>query len=251
MNGLKRFFQENNKAALAFSGGVDSAYLLYAAKACGCDVRAYFADTAFQPRFEAETAKRVAEEIGVPLTVLTPDVLALKDVIKNDENRCYYCKRAVFGLITAAAAKDGYSLLLDGTNASDDEGDRPGMRATAELSVRSPLKACGLTKADVRRLSRAAGLSTWDKPAYACLATRIPTGTAIGEDTLKKVEAAETFLRGLGFSDLRVRTAGTAAKLQLPVSQQEEAVRRGTEICDGLRKHFTEVLLDLQPRLSE
>lgn len=245
---IEDFFRENKKAALAFSGGVDSTYLLYAAKANGCDVHAYFVDSAFQPRFELESAKELAEKIGAPLTVLETNVLGNEAVAKNGVNRCYFCKHVVFGLIWEAAKADGYSVMLDGTNASDDSGDRPGMRAIGELSVKSPLQECGLTKAEIRKRSRAADLPTWDKPAYACLATRIPTGVTITAEALQKVEAAEEYLMGIGFTDLRVRILGTAAKLQLPEDQIGKAFTMRKEIQLGLAPYFSDVLLDLTAR---
>ena len=146
------------------------------------------------------------------------------------------------------AARDGYPVLMDGTNASDDAGDRPGMRAIRELSVRSPLRECGITKAEVRRRSKEAGLFTWDKPAYACLATRIPTGDEITAGFLQKVEQAEDRLFSLGFTDFRVRVFHTAARLQLPEDQMAEALARRREIQTELKPYFSEVFLDLQGR---
>ena len=156
---LQEFFAENPRAAIAFSGGVDSSYLLYAAVQCGADVHAYFAKTAFQPQFELDDARRLAESVGAKLTVLELDALSSEDVARNPANRCYYCKQNIFGNLKRAAAEDGFTLILDGTNASDDAGDRPGMRALREMDVRSPLRECGLTKAEIRRLSHEAGCS--------------------------------------------------------------------------------------------
>ena len=245
---LQDFFQANPKAALAFSGGVDSAYLLYEAVRCGAQVRAYYVKSAFQPQFELEDARRLAAELGADLRVLEVDVLADPRIGANPANRCYYCKTAIFTAIHAAAKEDGFSLLLDGTNASDDAGDRPGMRALQELSVRSPLRECGLTKEEIRQLSREAGLFTWDKPAYACLATRIPTGEAITAEKLRWTEAAEDHLFALGFSDFRVRMVGTAAKLQLPAAQLPRLMERRQEIVAQLKQYYSDVLLDLEVR---
>ena len=167
---------------------MDSAYLLYAGVQAGADIRPYYIKTAFQPRFERDDALRLAGELGVEVTVLELDALADPRVAANPAERCYYCKQNLFRALKARAAADGYTVLLDGTNASDEAGDRPGMRALRELEVRSPLRECGLTKADIRRLSREAGLFTWDKPAYACLATRIPTGEAITGEILARVD---------------------------------------------------------------
>lgn len=171
---LLRFFHTNPQAALGFSGGVDSAYLLYAAMTAGARVKAYYVKSPFQPQFELEDARRLAEALGADWEVLETDPLSDPQVAGNPPNRCYVCKKIIFGRIAEAAQRDGFSLLLDGTNASDDDGDRPGVWALRELAVRSPLRECGLTKGEIRRLSQRAGLFTWDKPAYACLATRGP-----------------------------------------------------------------------------
>ena len=245
---LQEFFKDHPKAALGFSGGVDSAYLLYAAREAGADVRPYFLKTAFQPQFELEDALRLAEGLGAAVTVVEYDILQQEAVARNPENRCYYCKTALFGLLRQRSLADGYDLLLDGTNASDDAGDRPGMQALREQGVLSPLRLCGLTKDEIRRRSRAAGLFTWDKPAYACLATRIPAGTAIDRDTLARVEAAEGALMDLGYRDLRVRVFHGAARIQLPQNQfpkdpaSAEALRQAVAPC------FEPVLLDLKGR---
>lgn len=245
---LQEYFEEHRKVALAFSGGTDSAYLLYAAVTAGADVRPYFVRSAFQPAFELSDARRVTDALSVPLTVLSADVFRCPDVVKNAERRCYYCKRTLFAALLDAARADGYPLLLDGTNASDDASDRPGMKALEELGVASPLRECGLTKADVRRLSREAGLFTWDKPAYACLATRIPTGTPITREALERTERAETLLSRLGFTDFRVRTYADAARIQLPAPQWGRLVEKREEVLRGLSGDYSGVFLDLQAR---
>ena len=240
---LKEFFRQCPRVALGFSGGVDSAYLLYAALEHGAQVKPYFVKTAFQPRFELEDARRLCAQLGVELTVLELDVLAVPCVAENPPDRCYHCKRALFGRLRQQALADGYSVLIDGTNASDDAGDRPGMRALGELSVRSPLRECGITKAQVRALSKEAGLFTWDKPAYACLATRLPTGETITPEVLQKVEAAEDALFSLGYKDLRVRVFHGGARLQLPGEQLERAAKERKVILQALSPWFDTVLL--------
>ena len=245
---LRDFFQECPKVALGFSGGVDSAYLLYAALDHGAQVRPYFIKTAFQPQFELEDARRLCAQLGVELTVLELDVLQIPGVAENPPDRCYHCKRALFGRLRQQALADGYPVLIDGTNASDDAGDRPGMRALGELSVRSPLRECGITKAQVRALSKEAGLFTWDKPAYACLATRLPTGDTITPEVLQKVEAAEDALFSLGYKDLRVRVFHGGARLQLPGEQLERAAKERKVILQALSPWFDTVLLDLKER---
>ena len=245
---LNEFFREHPRAALAFSGGVDSAYLLYAALQAGAQVRAYYVKSPFQPGFELEDARRLARELGADMVELPLDVLTDENVVKNPANRCYYCKKRIFSAILNAARADGFDLLMDGTNASDDLSDRPGFRALEELRVRSPLREAGLTKAEIRELSRQAGLFTHDKPAYACLATRIPTGTAITRELLEKTEAGEAFLRELGFRDFRIRLLGDAARLQLREEALPLLLSRRREILEELKKHYGAVLLDLEVR---
>ena len=245
---LEQFFQENPRCALGFSGGVDSAYLLYAGVKAGADIKPYFIKTAFQPAFELADAQKLAERLGVEVTVLELDALADPRVAANPADRCYFCKQNLFRTLKDRAIADGYPVLLDGTNASDEAGDRPGMRALAGLSPRSPLRECGLTKAEIRARSREAGLFTWDKPAYACLATRVPAGEAITAETLARVEGAEDALFRLGYTDFRVRVFHSAARLQLPRGQMERAVREAEELRQALKPYFTPILLDLEGR---
>lgn len=245
---LSAFFEQNPKIALAFSGGVDSAYLLYAAKEYGAETTAYYVKTAFQPQFEYEDACRLADELQMPMKTIHLDVLADTVVTSNPKNRCYHCKRRIFAAILTAAQEDGYTVVMDGTNASDDVNDRPGMKALRELSVRSPLRECGLTKDMIRSLSKKAGLFTWDKPAYACLATRIPTGTEITGELLSRTEESENFLRALGFTDFRIRLMGTAARLQFKESQLPRLMEKRSEILDTLSRNYPAVLLDLEVR---
>ena len=245
---LPSFFQQNPKGALALSGGVDSALLAWAAGRWGTQWRAYFVRTAFQPAHEAADAKSLAAFCGLPLTVLEVDVLADPQVAANPPRRCYYCKQRLFAAILAAAERDGISLIADGTNASDDSGDRPGMAALAELGVRSPLRECGLTKADVRRLSQEAGLPTWDKPAYACLATRVPTGSPLTAEVLERVELGEAVLTDLGFRDFRLRLRGTGALLQITEPQMPLALEKRDAIVAQLSPLFAQISLDLKAR---
>ena len=245
---LQDFFREHPKVALAFSGGADSAYLLRAARHCGADVRAYCVVSAFQPSFELEDAERLAREVGATLRLIRADVLADEDIVKNPPNRCYYCKKKIFSAIRAAANADGYEVLLDGTNASDDLNDRPGARALAEMNVLSPLRLCGITKDELRKRSREAGLFTWNKPAYACLCTRIPTGERVTQEKLEVIEKSESFLMGLGFTDFRVRTAGDTAKLQLRPEQFSLLIAHREEILRKLKRNFASVVLDLEAR---
>lgn len=245
---LKDYFAAHPKAALAFSGGVDSAYLLYAAAAAGAQVEAYYVRTAFQPKFEYRDALRLAELLGAVMHTIHLDVLSESEITANPNNRCYYCKKKIFTAISQAAAADGFTLLLDGTNASDQVSDRPGMKALQELHVESPLRLCGLTKAQIRELSRQAGLFTWNKPSYACLATRIPTGTAITIGALQRTEWAEESLKEMGFSDFRVRLMGDAARLELTQAQFPLLMEKKNMIVDTLKQRYSAVYLNLEGR---
>lgn len=246
---LELFFQQNPRAALAFSGGVDSAFLLWAGVRAGAEVRPYFVKTPFQPRFELEDARHLCAQLDVDLVVLDYDILDHEAVAANPPDRCYHCKRRLFSHLKRCAASEGFPLLLDGTNASDEVEDRPGMRALRELEVRSPLRECGLTKDRIRALSREAGLFTWDKPSYACLATRIPTGRAITREDLEKVERGETALAALGFADFRLRLTLDGCKLQVREGQLPLALERREDILSALERDFPQIALDLRPRI--
>lgn len=245
---LQEYFNANPKGALALSGGVDSAYLLHCAQAAGAQVQPYFAETQFQPAFERRDAAQLCSGLGLPLKVLALDVLADAQVRRNPPERCYYCKRKIFSAIAAAAAQDGYRLLWDGTNASDAVMDRPGMRALQELQVQSPLRLCGLTKAQIRAGAKAAGLPVWDKPAYACLATRVQPGMRITAENLARIERVEQALFTLGFRDFRVRQRGDTALLQLPQAQLPRALEQRKVLLQALRAEFSAAVLDLEAR---
>lgn len=245
---LAEFFKENKKVALGFSGGVDSSYLLYAGLKYGAEIHPYYIKTAFQPQFEFEDAKRLAKELKADMTVIELNALKNPAVAANPADRCYHCKTALFGALKERASRDGYPVLIDGTNASDDAGDRPGMRALEELSVRSPLRECGLVKDEIRRLSKEAGLFTWDKPAYACLATRVGTDTPLTEELLSRVEGAENALFRIGFTDFRVRVFHGAARLQLKREQIGKAILESEAVLNVVRPFFDMVLLDMAGR---
>ncbi|MCM1102422.1 MAG: ATP-dependent sacrificial sulfur transferase LarE [Clostridium sp.] len=245
---LREFFKTYPRVAVAFSGGVDSAFVLYAARKYADRVRAYYVRSEFQPEFEQQDAARLAKELDADMRILSLQVLDVPGVRDNPPDRCYHCKKTILGAIAEAARADGFTVLLDGTNASDGAGDRPGMRALREFSVLSPLRECGLTKDRIRQLSREAGLFTWDKPAYACLATRIPTGEEITERKLAATESAEAYMFSLGFTDFRVRSRDGHAVLQLPESQTERLWRHRKEILERLKADYRTVSLDLEVR---
>lgn len=245
---LSQFFQLHPRIALAFSGGVDSSYLLYAAMRCGAGVMPYYVRSQFQPEFEFLDSVRLAEALGADLRVLDLDVLSDPEIAANPEDRCYRCKSKIFRRILEAAGEDGYRELMDGTNASDLCEDRPGMRALQELQVYSPLRDAGLTKEEIRRLSREAGLFSWDKPAYACLATRVAPGERITAAKLKQTEEAEKYLAGLGFRDFRVRLRGDTAHLQFCPEEMDKARERFPAMIKVLRKIYADVAAELEVR---
>ena len=246
---LEEFFHQYPEVAVAFSGGVDSAWLLHQAARYARRCTAYFVNTAFQPGFELEDAEQTARQVGAELRVLELDILSAPEVTANPSDRCYHCKKRLFTALARAAAEDGYHVLLDGTNASDDAADRPGMRALQELQVLSPLRLCGITKAQVRRSAREAGLSVWDKPSYACLATRIPSGEPIRAEDLRRVERGETALMDMGFTDFRLRLRH-GGLLQVTADQQPMARTRWNEIRGRLGEDFPALQLDGMPRVT-
>lgn len=248
MTTLSEFFKNNPRVALGFSGGADSAYLLYEAKKHNADIKAYFVKTHFQPESELNDAAELARRLGVRLDIIEHDILAHDKICANTGERCYYCKRLMFGLLKKQAEADGYDIIIDGTNASDEGADRPGMRAIEELLVKSPLRECIITKSDVRRLSREAGLSTWDKPAYSCLATRITAGERITADALMRIERAEHTLSDMGFYDFRVRIFRDMAIIQLREEQLDISPGLRKEIVEKLGGSFEKVLLDMRAR---
>ena len=245
---LNDFFIKYPKVAIAFSGGVDSAFLLYAAKQCGVKMCAYFFKSEFQPQFELNDAIRLSKEMDAPLKIVTGSVLSSNIVANNPIDRCHHCKRLTFRAIRHAALEDGFSILIDGTNASDDPEKRPGMRAISEFSVLSPLRDCGLTKADIRHLSKEASLFTWNKPAYACLASRVPFGERITAEKLQSTEASEDYLFSLGLKNFRVRRLGEDAKIEVTSDQIQIVIQNREKIITELRKYYKGIMLDLNVR---
>ena len=195
---LEMYLLREPKLAVAFSGGCDSSLLLAAAKLAGCEVHAYLVKTAFQPAFELADARAVADALDVPLTVVEADVLADGAICANPPDRCYRCKRFIFQKVREAAATDGFTVIVDGTNASDDPARRPGFKALAEAGVVSPLRRAGMTKANVRhvlagleeRFGLAPGALMAAKPSFPCLAVYVPEGEPITEASLAEAARA-------------------------------------------------------------
>ena len=245
---LQEFFVRNPKVAVAFSGGTDSSYLLYAAVNSGADAVAVFVSTPFQFPGEREDAERIAKGIGAEFRVAEAELMNDPDIVSNTPERCYFCKRRILGALTGIVEKD--RILIDGTNASDDPDDRPGTRALAEFGVQSPLRLCGIGKTEVRELSRRAGLSTWNRPSNSCLATRIPAGVRLDQNLLDTVNDCEEALRSMGFSDFRVRTNGWDAVLETVREQRPLLESHKTEVESILLKyHSTVSYRERRPRL--
>ncbi len=202
--------------AVAFSGGVDSTFLLAMAKKINPQqLLAITVCSQFVPKREVESAKRIARSIGVKHICLDVDILENKDVVCNTSERCYYCKKQMFSLIKDTAQNLGVKSLLHAVNLDDLKDFRPGLRAAKELGFLCPLVDEKFTKADIRLLSRQLGLATWDKPSQSCLATRIPYNTMIKAKDLAMVDMAEVFLQNLGFARVRVRCHGKAARIEV------------------------------------
>ena len=247
---LKDRIASAGKAAIAFSGGVDSVFLLYAAKeALGSEVLALTMSLHAVPKRELREAVEFCRTKGIRQRVETMDEFTIEGFADNPPNRCYLCKRALFQRMLDAAMAEGFETLMEGSNL-DDQGDyRPGLRALQELKIQSPLKETGFTKAEIREMSRRLQLPTWEKPSMACLASRFAYGEEITPEKMKMVEQAEEFLADLGFVQRRVRMHGHLARIELlpkdiprimEEKRYEQASRRLKELG------FSYVTLDLQ-----
>ena len=227
---LQAIIRARPKALVAFSGGVDSTLLL---KLCRdvlgpANVTAVTGVSQTYTPEEKRTARRVARELGVPHVLIETDELACAAFARNPADRCYHCKRELFGRIAALAKTRGIDVFYDASNIDDLSDYRPGRRAVEEFGVASPLVQAGFTKKDVRALSKKLGLASWDKPANPCLASRVPYGTPITVETLRKVRAGEKFIRGLGFPIVRLRHHGKLARIEVPAADLVRILRPAT-----------------------
>jgi uncharacterized protein len=247
---LEAILSESAPAVVAFSGGVDSSYLAWKAHAVlGDRMKAVTAESASVPSHQRRLAARVIGDFGIPHQVVQSEEIGREEYSRNDANRCFHCKDEVYAKLRAIAAATGAAVVLDGLNA-DDLGDyRPGRRAALKHGVRSPLMEAGLSKDDIRELSRRAGLPTADEPASACLASRMPYGVKITEENLRQVDRGEEFLREMGFRVFRVRHHETLVRIELgsedlPKALNPEAAAKIAAAFKGFGYRF--VTLDLE-----
>lgn len=245
---LEKILGEIGSAVLAFSGGADSSYLLYKAKEYwGGSLLAVTAALEVQAAEELEMARRTAQEIGAEQMVIYPRLLVKEEFAANSPDRCYYCKRELFRCCRQIAAGRDWAAVCDGANADDLKDFRPGRRAAAELQVRSPLQEAGLTKKEIRLLSKQAGLGTWDLPASPCLATRLPYGEKITAAKLQMIAAAEKYLRSRGHTVLRVRCHRGLARIEVPPEKIPALLHEKEALVAYLQGlGFSYVTLDLQ-----
>lgn len=248
LDNLKNYLRGLNSAAVAFSGGVDSTFLLKIAhEVLGDKILALTAASEFVPQRELDAAKKFCADNNIRQIIFAADVLNIGDVKENPPDRCYLCKHALFENFLRLAGENNCAAVIEGSNV-DDAGDyRPGMRALAELKIKSPLREVGLSKAEIREISRAMNLPTADKPSMACLASRFVYGEELTAEKLSRVEAAEDFLLDVGFNQLRVRVHGNLARIEILPADFPKFMELRGQIIDKFKSlGFAYVTLDLQ-----
>lgn len=226
---------------VAFSGGVDSTFLLKSAidKLGAKNILAVIATSETYPEHEKNEAIVIAQNLGANYLLVETKEFNDKNFRNNPENRCYFCKKELFSILINIARENKINFVCDGSNADDLSDFRPGAIAKKELGIRSPLQEAGLTKAEIRKLSKQLGLPTWDKPSYACLASRIPYGEKITKEALKAINDGESYLRSLGFRQLRVRHHGNLARIEVEKTDIHKII--GQDFINKITKKFEEL----------